>query len=162
MLLSHIDSELLANYEAHPAYEINSRNSDSNVYSFCLTYTNNLLIQLLLSTSVITTWIQVASKSLWDHSINILLYPLLSLPTTCMHAKSLQSCLTLCDPIYCSPPGSSVHRILQARMLEWVAMPSFRGSSWLRDQTLVSYVSFTDRQVLFFFLIIIFFSIYFY
>ena len=40
-----------------------------------------------------------------------------------MHAKSLQSCLTLCDPMDCSPPGSSVHGILQARILEWVAMP---------------------------------------
>ena len=37
-------------------------------------------------------------------------------------AKSLQSCPTLCDPIDGSPPGSSVHRILQARMLEWVAI----------------------------------------
>ena len=44
----------------------------------------------------------------------------------CMHAKSLQSCPTLCDPVDCSPPGSSVHRILQARILEWVAMPSSR------------------------------------
>ena len=39
-----------------------------------------------------------------------------------MHAKSLQSCLTLCDPIDNSPPGSSIHRILQARTLEWVAI----------------------------------------
>ena len=39
-----------------------------------------------------------------------------------------QSCLTLCDPIDCSPPGSSVHGILQVRVLEWVAMPSSRGS----------------------------------
>ena len=38
-----------------------------------------------------------------------------------------QSCLTLCDPMDCSPPGSSVHGILQARILEWVAMPSSRG-----------------------------------
>ena len=55
-----------------------------------------------------------------------------------MHAKSLQSCLTLCDPVDYSPPGSSVHGILQARILEWVAMSSSRGSSWLRDQTCVS------------------------
>ena len=39
-----------------------------------------------------------------------------------MHAKSLQSCPTLCDPMDSSPPGSSVHRILQARTLEWVAI----------------------------------------
>ena len=47
----------------------------------------------------------------------------------CMCAKSLQFCLTLCDPMECSPPGSSVHGILQARILGWVAMTSFRGSS---------------------------------
>ena len=44
-------------------------------------------------------------------------------------AKSLQSCLTLCDPIDGNPPGSSVHEILQAGILEFVAMPSSRGSS---------------------------------
>ena len=46
-----------------------------------------------------------------------------------MHAKSLQSCLTLCDPMDYSLPGSSVHGILQARVLEWVAVPVSRGSS---------------------------------
>ena len=46
-----------------------------------------------------------------------------------MHAKSLQSFLTLCDPIDSTPPGSSVHRILQARILEWVAISSSRGSA---------------------------------
>ena len=40
-----------------------------------------------------------------------------------------QSCLTLCDLMECSPPGSSVHVILQARILEWVAIPFSRGSS---------------------------------
>ena len=45
------------------------------------------------------------------------------------------SCLTLWDPMDCSPPGSSVCGILQARVLEWVAIPSSRGPSWLRDQT---------------------------
>ena len=47
--------------------------------------------------------------------------------TACMCAKSLQSCLTLCHPMDYSPPGSSVHGILQARILEWVTMPSSRG-----------------------------------
>ena len=41
-----------------------------------------------------------------------------------MHAKSLQSCSTLCDPMSCSPPDSSDHGILQARISEWVACPS--------------------------------------
>ena len=42
-------------------------------------------------------------------------------------AKLLQSCPTLCNPMDCSPPGFSVHGILQARILEWVAMPSSKG-----------------------------------
>ena len=45
----------------------------------------------------------------------------------------LQQCLTPCDPMDCSPPGSSVHGILQARILEWVAIPFFKGSSQPRD-----------------------------
>ena len=49
-----------------------------------------------------------------------------------------QSCQTLCKPMYCIPPGSSVHGILQARILEWVAVPFSRGSSQPRDQTGVS------------------------
>ena len=49
--------------------------------------------------------------------------------TPCMHVNSLQSCLTLCSSMDHSPPGSSIHGIPQARILEWVAMPSSRGSS---------------------------------
>ena len=52
-----------------------------------------------------------------------------------------QSCPTLCDPMDCSLPGSSVCGILQGRILEWVAIPFFRGSSRLRDQTRVSYIA---------------------
>ena len=59
----------------------------------------------------------------------------------CVCTKSLQSCLTLCDAMDCSPPGSSVHGILQAWILKWVAMPSSRGSSWLRDQTCISCIA---------------------
>ena len=60
---------------------------------------------------------------------------------TCMQAKLLLSYLTLCDLMDCSPPGSSVLGILQARILEWGAMPSSRGSSQPRDQTSISSVS---------------------
>ena len=52
-----------------------------------------------------------------------------------------QSCPTLCYPMDCSPPGSSVHRILQARILEWVAISFSRGSSRPRDQTQVSHIA---------------------
>ena len=50
---------------------------------------------------------------------------------------SRSGCLTPCDPMDCSPPGFSVHGILQARILQWVAMPSSRGYSQPRDQTQV-------------------------
>ena len=53
----------------------------------------------------------------------------------------LQSCPTLCNAVEHSLLGSPVHGILQARILEWVAMPSSMGSSWTRDQTHVSFVS---------------------
>ena len=55
-----------------------------------------------------------------------------------------QSCLTLCDPMNCSPPGSSVHGISQARILESVAISSSRQSSWPRNQTCVSCIG---RQI---------------
>ena len=55
----------------------------------------------------------------------------------------------LCDPMDHSPPSSSVPRVLQARILEWVAMPSSRGSSQPRDQTCISYISCIGRQVLY-------------
>ena len=53
-------------------------------------------------------------------------------------AKPLKSCPTLCDPLDCSPPGPSVRGILQARILEWLALPASRGSSRPRARTLVS------------------------
>ena len=52
-----------------------------------------------------------------------------------------QSCLTLCDLMDCNWAGSSAHGILQARILEWVVMPSFPGSSQPRDQTQVSRIA---------------------
>ena len=52
-----------------------------------------------------------------------------------------QLCPTLCDPMDYSPLGSSVHGILQARMLEWVVISFSRGSSWPRDQTWVSCIA---------------------
>ena len=62
-------------------------------------------------------------------------------PEACMHAQW--------DPVDCSPPGYSVHGILQARILEWVATPSSRGSSWPRDRTHASWISCTGRSILY-------------
>ena len=52
-----------------------------------------------------------------------------------------QSCPTVCDPTDCSLPGSSIHGIFQARVLEWVAISFSRGSSWPRDRTWVSHTA---------------------
>ena len=59
-----------------------------------------------------------------------------------------QSYPILCDPMDCSPPGFSVHGILQARILEWVAKPSSRGSSGPRNQTHISCVFCNVRRIL--------------
>ena len=50
-------------------------------------------------------------------------------------------CVQSCDPTDCSPPGSSVHGVLQVRALEWIAISFSRGSSQLRDRTWVSYIA---------------------
>ena len=60
-----------------------------------------------------------------------------------------QSCLTLCNPIYCSPSGSSAHGNFQARILKRAANSSSRASSWPRDWTLISCISCTGRWILY-------------
>ena len=60
-----------------------------------------------------------------------------------------QSRPSLCDPMDCSSPGSSVHEILQARRVEWIAMPFSTGSSRPRDGTRISCVSCIGRQILY-------------
>ena len=59
----------------------------------------------------------------------------------CVYVLAIRSWLTLCDPMVCSSPGSSLHGILQARILEWVAMPFSRGSSQPRDHTWVFHIA---------------------
>ena len=81
----------------------------------------------------------------WFLLYSLKLYP--SLQRICV--KFLPSCPTLCDRRDCSLPGSSVHGILQAKILQWVAMSSSRGSSWFRDRTHVCYVSCTGSWILY-------------
>ena len=64
-------------------------------------------------------------------------------------AKWLQSCLTLCDPMDCRPQGSSMHGILQSRILESIAVPSSRRFSQPRDRACISYISNIGRQILY-------------
>ena len=67
----------------------------------------------------------------------------------CMHAKLLQLCPTLHDTMDCSLLVSSIYGIFQARILKWVPMPFSKESSWPRDWTCISYISCTDRCVLY-------------
>ena len=89
-------------------------------------------VKILLPTSLSEASGRLAEE--WD------LFRLASFPCAVLCFVP-QSCPTLCDPMDCSPPGSSVHGILQARILEWVAMPSSRGSSQPRDLTGVSCIA---------------------
>ena len=77
-----------------------------------------------------TGWISLQSKGLSRVFSN----------TTVKWSEVSQSCPTLCDPIDCCLPGSSIHGIFQARVLEWVAISFSTGSSWPKDWTLVSYI----------------------
>ena len=108
--------------------------------TFCIpaTYINLYIKVSTMRNKVILNFKKVGRRhSLW----------LSVLSSTCMLAKSHS---TLCNPMNCGPPGSSVHTLLQARTLEWwAAMPSSRGSSQLRDRTLVSYVSCIGRRAVY-------------
>ena len=68
-------------------------------------------------------------------------WQLISCVCVCVCVLVAQLCPILCDPMDCSTSGSSVHGILQARILEWIAIPFSRGSSWSRDQTQVSHIA---------------------
>ena len=64
-------------------------------------------------------------------------------PKNCVKCESVvaRSCPTLWNPMHCSLPGSSIHRLLQARILEWISIPFSRGSSQPRDWTRVSHIA---------------------
>ena len=82
---------------------------------------------------------------------NVFLYKILKFKYLRQNMHACLLChfshVRLCDPMDCSPPGFSVQVILQARMLEWVYLPSSRGPSWPRDWTVTSFVSCIGRQV---------------
>ena len=94
---------------------------------------------------------QCAHKSLVNYLSCKFLFTRCVCVCVCVHMRTcaqLLSCVWLCDSMDCSPPGSCVHGIPQARILEWVTISSSRGSSWPRDQTCVSCNSCTGRQIL--------------
>ena len=85
-----------------------------------------------------SSWVKLVITSFWwpaeaDEFLNV-------------RVKLLQLCMTSCNPMDYSPPGSSVHGIFQARILEWVAISFSRASSRPRDRTHVSYISCISRR----------------
>ena len=88
-------------------------------------------------------------KGRWNHQSHIDVNSPASFYKWCVCVWSVaHSCLTLCNSMPCSPPGSFVHRIFQARILEQVDISYSSGSSWPRDWTHVSSVSCIVRQIL--------------
>ena len=75
-------------------------------------------------------------------------FPLLLIVCVCV-CTCAQLCPTFCDPMDCSLPCSFAHGILQARILEWLAISFSRGSSWPRGLTHISCISFIGRQILY-------------
>ena len=92
------------------------------------------------------SWMMIRASSIWE-LLKRTPVPLIWIPsspplsTPSSEVKVAQSCLTLCNPMDCSPPGSSVHGLLQARILEWVDIHFSRRSSQPRDQTWVSHIA---------------------
>ena len=103
-------------------------------------YPNCLSILLLMD-----IWLFHFFFQLWINKAALNIY----VQKLCLCAKSLQLCSTLCDPVHCSLPGSCVHGILQARILDLVAVPSSGGSSQPRNRTGTSYVSCIGMWVLY-------------
>ena len=104
-----------------------------------------LLLQVSLDTCILTYLLNFA----FSFVIHILIVTFNPYNAKVYQVSSVQSCPTLCDPKDCSLPGSSVHGISQARILEWVAISFSRGSSQPRDQTHISQVSYIGRRVLY-------------
>ena len=95
---------------------------------------------------MIAEWFKVWGQTAWIQTPALTLtYPQKTIVRTkwiniSKESEVAQLCPTLCNPLDCSLPGSSVHGILQARILEWVAISFSRGSSRPRDRTRVSHI----------------------
>ena len=103
-----------------------------------------LICALSLSLFISVVFAQF-DKSLSDQFFKNLSYfqnfILFCLIMACCACSVVQLCPTLCDPMNCKPPGSSAHEIFQARILGWVAISSFRGTSWPSDPTHISCIA---------------------
>ena len=107
---------------------------------FCIWFINFVLINLLVAYMVDSQGSEVAFFCPIRLSPKHALSGKKDMPD-CVVVIQSPSRVWLCDPMDCSLPGSSVHGILQARVLEWVTIPFSRGSSWPRDWIQVSCIA---------------------
>ena len=106
----------------------------NGIYHLILRQKRQLVVwwlQSALTVSCSRCWMTFPSSWLKTKGVNVL---------WCWCSVA-QSCSSLCDPMDCSSPGSSVHGVLQARIVEWVAISFCKGSSWPRDHTQVSSIA---------------------
>ena len=96
----------------------------------CIPNTNKQCYMSIISQKINgkTTFIAIVLRELSQSCESLLKYKISGTPPS-LSGSIFQSCLTLCDPVNCGPPGSSAHGISQARTLEWVAISYSRGSS---------------------------------
>ena len=89
--------------------------------------------------------IELSAEHLWFH-LNTVICLKMPLSPPAAAAKSLQSCPTLCDPIESSPPGSPIHGIFQARVLEWVAIAFSDYAAWNAYEYIIKYAILTFNK----------------
>ena len=108
----------------------------------------NAFVCMFVNIVIVAVKIEVSWQ--WNEGLFLNLFLILScyalIVCVCL---SLQSVVTLCNPVDCSLSGSSAHGIFQARILEWVSISSSRGSSWHRDWTHVFCIACVGRQILY-------------
>ena len=116
-----------------PGFALSHANISHNCLFFCLTLFEPMQMKY------ISVWKEPSVSNLYSHPNTFSLLLFLFLKNTKWTVSLLV--VSVCDPVGCSPPSSSVHGILQAIILEWAAIRFSWGSSWLRDQIWVPYIA---------------------
>ena len=113
---------------------------------FCLRSDHQLLSLRSSGSQILITTPRLGKAEVIKGQLSLCLFLCVCVCVCVLACSVAQLCPTLCDPMDGGWPGISVHGILQARILDWVAISSSRGSSWPRDQTWVSHIG---RQILY-------------
>ena len=138
ILIPACASSTPAFHMTYSAYKLNKQGD--NIQAWRTSFPNWIQFVVLCPVLTVASWPTyrfLRGQVRW-YGISISLRIFHSLLRSTQSSVSTQSCPTILRPMDCSPPGSSVHGILQAGILKWVSIPFSRGPSWLRHQTWVS------------------------